>query len=87
MERVVVMLHLKSDMVKKVWRFDPSRIAHYSRAIVKDEISQLFPDISRKGFRLNLWYEDDIAAWKGTATYSHATCHFNLADAFMQMHM
>ena len=55
-----MMLHLKSDVVKKVWRFDPSRIAHYSRAIVEDEISQLFPDISRKGFRLNLWYEDDI---------------------------
>ena len=56
-----MMLHLKSNVVKKVWRFEPSRIEQYSRSIVEDEISKLFPDVSRKGLRMNLWYEDDIA--------------------------
>lgn len=33
----------------------------YTRSVVEDELVQLFPDISRRGLKLNLWYEDDIA--------------------------
>jgi len=61
MERAVVELHLKSDSVRKVWRFQPELINDYTRSIVEDELVQLFPDISRRGLKLNLWYEDDIA--------------------------
>ena len=61
MERAVVSLHLKSEVVNKVWRFEPGRIPQYTRSAVENELVKLFPDISRRGLKLNLWYEDDIA--------------------------
>lgn len=65
MERVVVLLHVSSDSggagVKKVWRFDTSRIENYTRASVEAELVQLFPDVARKELKFNLWYEDDLA--------------------------
>ena len=61
MERAIVELHLKSDSVRKVWQFHPEMTDDYIRSVVEDELVQLFPDISRRVFKLNLWYEDDIA--------------------------
>jgi len=40
----------------------------YTRAIVKDQLVQLFPDISSRSLKLNLWYEDDIA---GDVSYTY----------------
>ena len=61
MDRVILLLHLKSGCVRKLWRFDPTNIAQYTRAETKNELVQLFPDIAQRGLKLNLWYEDDFA--------------------------
>ena len=61
LERVIVLLHLKSENIPKVWRFDPLCINQYTRKDVEYELIGLFPDISRRGLKLNLWYEDDLA--------------------------
>ena len=46
---------------KKVWRFDTSRIELYDRAGVEAELVKLFPDVARRGLRLDLSYVDDLA--------------------------
>ena len=62
MERVVVLLNVGSGaVVKKVWRFDTTRIDEYERAAVEAELVQLFPDVTRKGLKFDLWYEDELA--------------------------
>ena len=61
MVRVVIHLHLSGAVVKKVWRFDQCSIQQYTRASVESELVQLFPDVSRKGLKFDLWYEDDLA--------------------------
>ena len=62
-ERVVVQLHLNSGeaVVKKVWRFDPQKVLEYTRSAVELQLIELFPDVSRKGLKFYLWYEDDLA--------------------------
>ena len=65
MERVVVQLYVGDSsedvVVKKVWRFDTSRIEQYDRAGVEAELVQLFPDVARRGLRFDLSYVDDLA--------------------------
>ena len=48
--------------------FDTTRISEYEQAAVEAELVQLFPDVSRKGLKLEMWYEDDLAG-KVVATY------------------
>ena len=74
MERVVVCLHVgSSDSIKKVWRFDVNRITEYTRKKVESELVQLFPDIARKGLKLNIWYLDDLAG--EVSSYSIAVAY------------
>ena len=62
MERVVILVHVDSGpTVKKVWRFDTSKIQLYDRASAEAELVQLFPDVARKGLKFDLWYTDDLA--------------------------
>ena len=68
MERVVVVLHIGSADVRKVWRFDTNSIKQYVRAGVEAELVELFPDVARKGLKFDLWYEDDLA---GKVCYSY----------------
>ena len=60
----MVHLHVNPEpgsVVKKVWRFDTTSIKHYSRVAVQAELVQLFPDVSRRGLKFDMWYEDDLA--------------------------
>ena len=39
----------------------PTLHSSYTRGVVETELVQLFPNISRRGLKLNLWYVDDLA--------------------------
>ena len=62
MDRVVVALHVEDcecgSIVKKVWRYNRQGISSVG---LEGELVQLFPDIARKGMKLETWYYDDIA--------------------------
>ena len=57
---IKVVLHVDSANINKVWRFDVSSIAAYTRKAVEKDVAQLFPDISRKGHNLLMWYCDEL---------------------------
>ena len=62
-EKVAVHLHVGEEaIVKKVWRFSKSEedIISYTRLLVQQELIQLFPDINRKGLKLEMWYTDAL---------------------------
>lgn len=65
MERVAVKLHLgereTGPLVTKVWRFHADKVCDATRASVQEELVQLFPDVSRRGLKFNLWYLDELA--------------------------
>jgi len=90
MDRVMVLLHLKSEYIHILWRFDPSSIGHcrqYTRAEAENELVYLFPDIARKGLKLNLWYEDDFAEVSRPLVnplcmHGHATSTLSFVHAF-----
>jgi len=71
MDRVIVLLHLKSQCIHKLWRFDPSSIGQYTRTEAENELVQLFPDIARRNLKLNLWYEDDFAGEVSRTYYAY----------------
>ena len=39
----------------------PTLHSSYTRGVVETELVRLFPNISRRGLKLNLWYADDLA--------------------------
>ena len=59
-EKVAVSLHVGDRCIKKAWRFDDSHIFFYTRDMVEADIIQLYPDIARKGHKLDLWYFDEL---------------------------
>uniref|UniRef100_A0A1X7TS05 Uncharacterized protein n=1 Tax=Amphimedon queenslandica TaxID=400682 RepID=A0A1X7TS05_AMPQE len=59
-EKVAVLLHVDDRCIKKAWRFDDSRISFYTRDMVEADLIQLYPDIARKGHKLDLWYFDEL---------------------------
>ena len=61
MERKV-RIHWQSDgdLIQKVWRYNAETIHLYSRQRVETELTELFPSIEAKGFRLELSYEDSL---------------------------
>lgn len=61
--KVAVALHTSNcqePAIKKVWRFDSTKIREYSREGVEKELASLFPDASSRRLRLELWYLDEL---------------------------
>ena len=61
MERKV-RIQWQSDegLIQKVWRYNDQTIHLYSRDGVERELTELFPLIKSKSFRLELSYEDSL---------------------------
>ena len=60
MEKLKVVLHVGDTEVTKLWRFDSTKIVEYSRNEVETMLISLFPDVAKKGLRLEMHYEDDL---------------------------
>ena len=60
MEKLKVILHVGDTAVVKLWRFDASKIAEYTRNDVEAMIVDLYPDVKKKGLRLDMYYEDEL---------------------------
>ena len=65
MDCVVVASHVEDcecgSIVMKVWQYNRQGISGVTREGLEGELVQLFPDIARKGMKLETWYYDDIA--------------------------
>ena len=60
MEKLKVILHVGDTAVVKLWRFDSSKIVEYTRNEVEAMIIDLYPDVKKKGLRLEMYYEDEL---------------------------
>ena len=60
MEKIKVILHVGDAAVVKLWRFERSKIVDYSRNEVEAVLIDLFPDVQKKGLRLEMYYEDEL---------------------------
>ena len=60
MEKLKVILHVGDTAIVKLWRFDPSKIVEYSRNEVEAMLIGLYPDVQKKGLRLEMYYEDEL---------------------------
>ena len=54
MEKLKVILHVGDTTVVKLWRFDPSKIMEYSQNEVEAMLIDLYPDVRKKGLRLEI---------------------------------
>ena len=61
MEKIKVVLHVAETAIVKLWRFDSSKVADYTRTQVECAMISLFPDIEMKGLRLEMCYYDELA--------------------------
>ena len=55
----IVELHEGENLTKKVWRFNV--VEHYTKSKLEHEIEGLFPHITKKGLKLNLYHYDELA--------------------------
>ena len=53
-EKLKVILHVGDTAVVKLWRFDLSKILEYSWNEVEAMLIDLYPDVQKKGQRLDV---------------------------------
>ena len=68
--KIVIELHEGEKSTKKVWRFNVAE--HYSKSKLEHEIEGLFPHITNKGLKLNLYHNDELRYKLQCYNYLHS---------------